>query len=196
MTAAAFGVNLVVLARHRPLLRQNEKGERHMTSISGEGGIQGPFMLVHEVTGTYLQTDNYNDDLEQAVQTWNLDPVMTIKGLLGHLWYIEPAGDGTYVIKSFENNRCLAAGVNEKDNPRLKNPDSANERQKWFIRRVHGSDAVPNDADSYAIIPKVYPGYALSTQSNVLSNNVYVVPTSMWEGPPSISQYWKLVPHR
>jgi hypothetical protein len=167
-----------------------------MASISGTGDTRGPFMFVHEVTGTYLESDNYNDNVDQAVQTWNLDPVMTTKGWLGHLWYVEPADDDTYLIRSFENNRCLAAGVNEKDFPRLKNPAGASDLQRWYIRRVHGSDASPVDADSYAIIPKAYPGYALSTQSNIVSNNVYVVPTSMWEGPPSISQYWKLVPQR
>jgi hypothetical protein len=46
---------------------------------------EGPFMFIHEVTGTYLETDNYNDNINEAVQTWNLDPPMSTKGFLGIL---------------------------------------------------------------------------------------------------------------
>jgi hypothetical protein len=30
---------------------------------------EGPFMFVHEVTGTYLEADNYNDNIGEAVQS-------------------------------------------------------------------------------------------------------------------------------
>jgi hypothetical protein len=51
-------------------------------------------MFVHEVTGTYLETDNWNDNIGEAVQTWNEDPLKTAKGYLGHLWYMEATSNG------------------------------------------------------------------------------------------------------
>ncbi|WAL97169.1 hypothetical protein [Streptomyces sp. Je 1-369] len=84
------------------------------------------------------------------------------------------------------------AGATAKDYPRLREPDGSL-HQEWIIRRVHGSGQVAHDADSYALLPRVHPEYALGPQNNYVSNNVYVVPTSMWGGPPSISQYWKPV---
>jgi hypothetical protein len=43
----------------------------------------GPYMFVHQVTGTYLETDGYNDNAGQAVQTWNLDPPPDGQGISG-----------------------------------------------------------------------------------------------------------------
>ncbi|GAB3138037.1 hypothetical protein GCM10027290_04910 [Micromonospora sonneratiae] len=166
-----------------------------MPDIILSKSINGPFMLIHEVTGTYLEMDNYHDGVGQGIQTWNLDPTLTSKGYLGHLWYLEPVSEDTCLIKSYENSRCLTAGVNAKAVPVLQNPDGS-DKQKWVIRRVHGSDGLTDDADSYAILPKSYPGYALSVQNNLVANNVYVSPTSTWGGPPSISQYWKAVLQR
>ena len=156
-------------------------------------GINGPFMFIHEVTGTYLETDNYNDNVGQAVQTWNLDPVTTNKGQLGHLWYIESTDEAEVcLIKSYENSRCLTAGSSAKDYPRLQEPDGSR-KQEWIVRRVHGSDHYSQDADSYVLISREYPSHALGLLNNVDSNDVYVVPTSMWGGAASISQYWKPV---
>ncbi|MEV0225128.1 hypothetical protein [Streptomyces sp. NPDC050704] len=159
--------------------------------------VNGPFMFVHEITGTYLLTDNYNDNIGQSIQTWNLDPVNTVKGQLGHLWYIEPVSSAsdTCLIKSFENGRTLAAGIHAKDHPRLQEPKGT-DKEQWIIRKVHGSEQVAHDADCYALIPKIYPDYALGLRHNVVSNDVYVLPTSMWGGPPSLSQYWKPVLQR
>lgn len=160
-----------------------------MPEISAEE-INGPFMFIHEITGTYLETDNYNDNVGQGVQTWNLDPLMTNKGLLGHLWYVEPAAD-SYLIKSYENGRCLAASPARAGSlPVLENPDNGI-RQKWDFVRVH--DDVSSYADSYAIVSQAYPDYALAPLGNSALNNVYVVPTRRWGAPPSLSQYWKVI---
>jgi hypothetical protein len=52
---------------------------------------EGPFMFVHEVTGTYLETDNYNDNIGEAVQTWNEDP--PAEGKRGAGAFVVPGGD-------------------------------------------------------------------------------------------------------
>ncbi|MCD7442498.1 hypothetical protein K4B79_30305 [Streptomyces lincolnensis] len=164
-----------------------------MPDIFASGGAGSPVMFVHEITGTYLETDNYNDNVGEAVQTWNHDPVMTQKGWLGHLWHIEPTGESEVcLLQSYENGRCLTAGATAKDYPRLQQPDGSR-KQQWIVRKVHGSEQHAHDADCYALIPRQYPDYALGPQSNYVSNNVYVVPTPMWGGPPSLSQYWKAV---
>ncbi|GGO52915.1 hypothetical protein [Streptomyces lasiicapitis] len=164
-----------------------------MPDINLDKAVSGPYMFVHEVTGTYLETDNYGDAVEICVQTWNLDPTQKDKGWLGHLWYVESTSTpGIARIKSYENGRCLTAGSDAKDYPRLKEPNDSR-LQEWIIRRVHGSDTVAHDADSYALIPRAYDTHALAIRSNYVGNDAYVVPMSMWGGPPSLSQYWKAV---
>ncbi|MEV5594568.1 hypothetical protein [Streptomyces sp. NPDC052496] len=160
-----------------------------MPDISAQG-INGPFMLIHEVTGTYLETDNYHDALGQGIQTWNLDPLLTNKGQLGHLWYIEPVGDGTHLIKSYENSHCLAASAARAGGlPVLETPDKG-VRQKWEFRKVLD---FPGHEDSYAIVSKAYEDYALGLLGHAAQNNVYVVPTRMYDAPPSLSQTWKII---
>jgi hypothetical protein len=154
----------------------------------------GPFMFIHEVTGTYIETDNYNDNVNEAIQTWNLSPPMTAKGYLGHLWYLEPFDGGAYLIKTFENERCLtASATSATDFPRLQEKDGGI-RQQWDLRLVH--DDINSYEDTYAIIPRAYPGHALAPLGNSALNNVYVVPTPMWDAPPSVSQYWKVIDKR
>ncbi len=152
---------------------------------------EGPFMFVHEVTGTYLETDNYNDNLDQAVQTWNLDPLKTDKGYLGHLWYVEATSNGGYLIKSYENGRYLSASAaGASDYPRLKDHAEGDPKQRWNLR--HG--LYGDKSDDYAIIPELYPGYALSLQGNSGDNDRYVVPVRMWGDTPSLAHFWKRVP--
>jgi hypothetical protein len=152
---------------------------------------EGPFMFVHEVTGTYLETDNYNDNIGEAVQTWNEDPLRKEKGALGHLWYLEATSNGAYLITSYENGRCLtASAAKASDYPRLHEPAKDDPKQRWKLR--HG--LYGDKSDDYAIIPELYPGYALSLQGNSGDNNVYVVPVRMWGDTPALAHFWKRVP--
>lgn len=152
---------------------------------------EGPFMFVHEVTGTYLETDNYNDNIGEAVQTWNEDPLRKEKGALGHLWYLEATSNGAYLITSYENGRCLtASAAKASDYPRLQQPAKDDPKQRWKLR--HG--LYGDKSDDYAIIPELYPGYALSLQGNSGDNNVYVVPVRMWGDTPALAHFWKRVP--
>ncbi|WP_157420002.1 RICIN domain-containing protein [Actinomadura kijaniata] len=151
---------------------------------------QGPFMFIHEVTGTYLETDNYHDGVGEAIQTWNLDPLMTNKGMLGHLWYLEELAGDIFLIRSYENGRCLTASAYKaSDYPRLQDPAKDDPKQRWHLRRGLYGDR----SDSYAVIPEIYPGYALAPLGNSPLNNVYVVPVRMWGDTPSLNHYWKRV---
>jgi hypothetical protein len=112
---------------------------------------------------------------------------MATKGFLGHKWLLHKNPDESFLIKSFENQRCLtASATNASDYPRLQNCDG-NPTQDWLFQRAS------DDPDTYAIIPKLYPGYALGIQYNVLSNNAYVVPIPTW-GRPTFFHYWRLTP--
>jgi hypothetical protein len=102
----------------------------------------GPYMLVHQVTGTYLEIDEYTDNAGVAVQTWNVDPLETAKGRLGHKWLLHQNPDESFLIKSFENQRCLtASATSASDFPRLQDCDG-NPRQHWLFEKV-GDDPDP-----------------------------------------------------
>ena len=160
---------------------------RSVPANSSIARIDGPYMLVHEVTGTYLETDGYNDNVNEAVQTWNLDPPQTTPGLRGHKWYLTAGSPGMYHIESFDNRRCLtASAAGASDYPRLQNCDD-DARQDWIIRRVFPDQSI------YTISPRSHPGYALGIQGNHQLNDRYVVPTPTWGGNPSYSQHWQLV---
>ncbi|MBB4914616.1 hypothetical protein [Streptosporangium saharense] len=145
-------------------------------------------MLIHQVTGTYLETDNYHDNVNEAVQTWNGDPLQTAKGLLGHLWYLEPVHvlGNTYLIKSYDNKRSLTAGATAQDYPRLQVPDGSPKQVWQLLRPAAGSE-------QFTIVPQVYPDYALAPQGSNELNNVYVVPVRQWGGVPSLAHLWRAV---
>jgi len=143
------------------------------------------YLFVHEVTGTYLETDNYNDNIGEAVQTWNLDPLPTSTGTLGHKWTVAASGD-TFTIASFEHGRCLtASATSAADFPRLQTCDGGS-RQNWIFRRYGATD-------DYVIIPSSYQDYALGIRGHTPTNDQYVVPTRMYAAP-TWSQYWRLTP--
>ena len=140
-------------------------------------------MLVHEVTGLYLETDNYHDSLGEAVQTWNLDPPMTEPGLLGHKWILTRSG-ASYLVKSFEHRRCLTASESSaSDFPRLRVCDGS-ALQTWIFSPLQNTS-------SFAIIPAEYRRYALGIRGGTPANDQYVVPTPFW-GEPTWSQYWRV----
>jgi hypothetical protein len=92
-------------------------------------------MFVHEVTGTYLETDN--DNIDEAVQTWNVDSLQTAKGWLGHLWSLEATSNGAYLIMSYENDRYLtASAAKASDFTRLQDYAKDDPKQRWNLR--HG----------------------------------------------------------
>jgi len=143
-----------------------------------------PSMLIHEVTGTYLEMDNYVDNVGEAVQIWNLDPPKDAENLQGHKWLVVAKEDGYYLIKSFDHKRCLAASaVSAGDYPRIQECDGS-EFQDWLFVGVE------NHPGTYAIIPRRYPEYALGIQNNIDANDRYVVPTRMW-GKPTLFHCWR-----
>ncbi|MDL4818540.1 RICIN domain-containing protein [Actinomadura opuntiae] len=143
----------------------------------------GVKIAVHEVTGTYLFMDNWYDYLNDDVQTWNEDPLPT-GDKAGHRWYFAPEGGDIYRIESGVHRYCLTAGTTAGAHPVLQERSkSVAPRQRWHLRSVLGSS-------DFAIIPQLYPDYALGIEGNYQANNQYVKPIRMWAGEPTLSQAW------
>lgn len=148
-----------------------------------------PVMLVHEVTGTYLEVDDYNDNIGAAVKVWNLDPPRDTPGQRGHIWTLTGKPDGYYLIKTIDNGRCLAAsGTSAGDYPRLRNCDGSY-FQDWGFRPAGGNN---ND---YVVAPRIYPNHALAIRNNDQVNDRFVVPTRVW-GYPTLSEFWQVTQAR
>ncbi|MFB8790825.1 MAG: hypothetical protein U7123_18720 [Potamolinea sp.] len=157
--------------------------------------VSGTWMLIHQVTGTYLLTDNYVSRVGEAVQNWNEDPLKTTAGYQGYLWVLVKQTDGTYLIRSWQKSSLnqelyLQASANTNKNmsdayPRLQLRNTTSEFQSWVLVPVSG------DPDTYAIQPKSFPDHALGLLSNHSTNNVYVVGNRTW-GRPTFHHYWRL----
>jgi hypothetical protein len=88
-----------------------------------------------------------------------------------------------YLITSFGNGRYLSTSTAKaSDFTRLQDYAKDDPKQRWNLR--HG--LYGDTSDDYAIIPELYPGYALSLLGNSALNNVYVVPVRMWGDSPSL----------
>ncbi|MUH01269.1 hypothetical protein F7734_56975 [Scytonema sp. UIC 10036] len=154
--------------------------------------VSGTYMLVHHVTGTYLQALGYNPDVNDYVHIWNLDPPNTTAGFQGHLWVLIKETDGTYRIQTWEKD------LTHKEQLYLQAPNkpgvaalptlqrrSQSELQSWVLVPVS------SDPNTYAIRPKSFPEYALGTNGNVLANGTGVVTNRTW-GEPPFHHYWRL----
>ncbi len=151
--------------------------------------VSGSWMFIHQVTGTYLETDSTGCNINEAVQTWHNDPLYTNAGVL------VKQTDGTYLIRSWQKNPAyqeelyLQASTNTKTNlgdafPRLQRR-SNDELQSWILIPVSG------DPDTYAIQPKLFPDYALGIYINDRCTDRYVVANRTW-GKPTFHHYWRL----
>jgi hypothetical protein len=154
--------------------------------------VSGTWMLIHQVTGTYLQAIGYNPDVNDYVHTWNLDPPNTKAGYQGHLWALVKQTDGTYHIQCFEKDFAYKeqlylqapAKPGNDGYPRLQRR-SQTELQTWVLVPVSG------DPDTYAIQPKSFPEYALGLHTNNCQNSISVVANRTW-GKPTFHHYWRL----
>jgi hypothetical protein len=158
--------------------------------------VNDKWMLIHQVTGTYLETDYYTCAPNEAVQTWHEDPPREVAGQKGHLWELIKQTDETYLIRSSQKNSTFgekmyleASADTEKQwnqaYPRLQRR-SDSELQSWVLTQI------ANELDTYAIQPKRFPGYALGLQSNNCTTNVYVIANRTW-GRPTFHHYWRRV---
>ncbi|MFY0570124.1 hypothetical protein ACN28E_40740 [Archangium lansingense] len=157
--------------------------------------VSGQWMLIHQVTGTYFECDNYSPNVNDAVQVWHEDPPRTTPLLRGHLWNLIKQADGTYRIRTDEKNPGLArelyleASPNTAtkagdDFPRMKDKADT-DLQSWRLVPVSG------DAETYAIVPARFPEYALGIYQNFCVTDKFVTATRTW-GRPTFHHYWRL----
>lgn len=152
-------------------------------------------MLIHLVTGTYLETDNCTCEPNEAVQTWHEDPPRNNQGQQGHLWDLLVQTDGTYRIRSWQKNLTfgekmyLEASAKTPTEwnvacPRLQRR-SDSELQLWRLTPIK------NESQTYAIQPKIFGDYALGIQENHCITNKYVIANRTW-GRPTFHHYWRV----
>jgi hypothetical protein len=153
--------------------------------------VSGNWMLIHQVTNTYLIMHGYAAAINIGVHIWNEDPPRTTVGQQGHLWVLVKQGDKTYRIRTFEKNAAQEELYLEAPNkpgaaglPTLKRL-SETELQYWELVPVS------SDPDTYAIQPKSFPEYALGLADNFCKNYVNVVAHRTW-GKPTLHNYWRL----
>ena len=159
--------------------------------------VSDTWMLIHQVTGTYFFTDNYTSYPSSFVQNWNQNPILNEKTKQGYLWVLSKQPDGTYLIRSWQNNVSnqnqelyleAAENTDQRWNdslPTLQPRNDQHERQSWVLVPVSG------DPDTYAIQPKLFPNNALGLHNNVCTNDRYVIANPTW-GKPTFHHYWRL----
>jgi len=159
-------------------------------------------MLIHQVTGTYLVTDNLHSYPGQAVQTWHVYPPNNQEGYQGHLWDLIVADSARelYWIRSKnvvdkkhwmhlqsspnplqEGDGALPNMQKFDDNQNRSNKDL----QLWKLTKIE------NESDTYAIHPHLYPECALGLQTNICATDRYVIAQYTW-GRPTFHHYWRL----
>lgn len=140
--------------------------------------LEVPSMFIHEVTGTYLVTDGYSENINIPVQVYNSE-----SPLGGHKWSVYATDDNFCLIKSSQHGRCLTVGAHHTDYPRLQRPENTFPQQWRF-------DPISVRPNTFAIIPRNYPDHALGIQGNNDLNDTFVVLTRMW-GKPNMFQWWR-----
>lgn len=154
--------------------------------------VSGTWMLIQQVTGAYLQSIGYDVNLNDFVHNWYLNPPNTNAGQRGHLWVLVKQTDGTYRIRTLDQELggtqplYLQAPANPVADgyPRLQRPSDSN-LQSWILVPVS------NDPDTYAIQPKNFPDYALGNLYYASPAGAHVVINRTW-GRPTFHQYWRL----
>ena len=154
---------------------------------SRERLTDGAKMIVHDVTGGYLFTDNYNDNLGEAIQIWHEDTLRTDAAVAAHRWYIVADEADTYRIESGHRRHVLTASTAPNDHPRLRERTSTLQAlQRWHLVPSLGSGG------SHVIVPAMFPDYALGPNFGHQYGDVYVKPTRMWLGEPAIGHIWRI----
>ncbi|MEC4816013.1 MAG: hypothetical protein SAK29_22490 [Scytonema sp. PMC 1069.18] len=154
--------------------------------------VSGTWMLIHHVTGGYLQAIGYNPDVNDYVHIWNLDPPNPNAGYKGHLWVLVKQTDETYLIQTFDKDFTFKeylylqapAKPGADGYPRLQRR-AQTDLQSWVLVPVS------SDPDTYALQPKSFPEYTLGLFNNNCVNGVSVIAHRAW-GKPTFHHYWRL----
>ncbi|MBD2439257.1 hypothetical protein [Nostoc sp. FACHB-110] len=170
-----------------PIFPEDENSMPHPEDASGN------WMLIHQVTGVYMISAGYQATVNYHVHIWRQDPLVNTTWNQGHLWTLIKQTDGSYLIRTWQQNPSLkeelyleaAATTNRQDQyPRLqrrKNVDS----QSWVLIPVSG------DPNTYAIQSKAFPDYALSLLESFCKDGAHIITGRTW-GKPTFHQYWRL----
>ncbi len=159
--------------------------------------VSGTWMLIHQVTSTYIVPYGYTPLVGQLVVIWNMDPPYTDLGRVHH-WVLVKQTDNTYLIQTFENEgrnpskKPLYLQAPNKPgiaaSPTLAVRQETNDLQSWVLVPVS------SDPNTYGIRPKSFPDHALGLPGNAASSltlNIALVTNRSW-GEPTFHQYWRL----
>ena len=144
----------------------------------------GPVLFVHHVTGTYLQYNDFHDNVGNHVQNWAEDPFHDANT---HRFNVVPYDDGTVALRSYPNGRDLTAAAKPTDDVTFQNSQD-NLMQRW---RLEPTDT---NSDSYIIRSEVHRGYALAIKSHAQIDDKLVSLTRMWGGKAHFAQVWQVIP--
>ena len=157
--------------------------------------VSGTWMLIHQVTGSYLLPANGSPNANDSIWTWNQDPPDAQAWIQGHLWVLEKQTDGTYRIRASQLSQLyIEAPATPAANGYISlQQKSQSELQSWVLVPVS------SDPDTYAIQPKKFPNSALSIFPGPGANQrldgnatgVIVVASNTW-GKPTLHHYWRL----
>ena len=159
--------------------------------------VSGTWMLIHQVTSTYLVPFGYTPVVNQVVVIWNEDPPRTDVGRVHH-WVLVKQTDNTYLIQTFENEGKDASkkplylqAPNQPGtaaSPTLAVRQQTNDLQSWELVPVS------SDPNTYGLRPKSFPDHALGLSANAAVGatlNAALVTNRSW-GEPTFHQYWRL----
>ena len=179
-----------------------------MTALTPQENIQtenaldtwhkGPFIIsAHtQLESVYMCPDTPGDDAveNQAVQTWNSDPMATKNKEHAAVmqWHINGNDDGTYTIRSNPHWWPLVFDP-DKDvtYARMVSKYTGDGSQRWHLTPITSAGG------AYAISSALNPFYYMTCQNQTAVDN-YVIMRPMWDGgppiPPMIVATWYITP--
>jgi hypothetical protein len=176
--------------------------EAHMPPqrlVQGQPPTREPILLVHQVSGTFLQSENQSTTtLNDEVQNENHWPLPSDKTVRWRLYEIRlRGGRSVYLMEHQVNEHVLTfrPGSGPGSIPGLspilttREGRTGSPPQHWRFVPVPGTGA-----NYWGIVPDQYPGYALGLYNNHVADDQWVVPTPTWGGPPTLFHAWSAVP--
>ena len=163
--------------------------------------VSGTYMVVHHVTNQYLSTNLPYAAVTDHAQLWYADPLPLGKDQLGYLWEFVKVQGNEYRVRAAQKQ---STDTKKGDGYAYLEPQDklANTHQSiMYMRDLDGDDTadqiwelsqVGGSADTFVLVPKKFPGYALATQDSGAGDR-YVMLQRVY-GKPSVQHYWHLCP--
>lgn len=157
--------------------------------------LDEPVMLIHQVTGTYLQTQTEKaETLESGLQNEHHWPLPDDKTFQWRLRPVKTKGGTSCLL--LNESKGHAATLTETDpkkipvtTPLMKTVDgnSGSLTQHWEISPIQGVSGF------WAIVPWISDNFALGPLSNACANDQWIVPTSNYGKPCSFFHAWRIL---